>query len=127
MARAVSGQVAALAAERVLPVTLELGGKDAAIVLDDADLSRAAEGIVWGGSLNAGQACLAIERVYVHDAVERCGTWGRNVLADTLAGDELRTMMAGLRRLSKHDPVSRSKLHGEIAEAVVAAEGYTVG
>ncbi|MBC8424307.1 acyl-CoA dehydrogenase family protein [bacterium] len=64
--------------------------------------------------------------LYVHDAVERCGTWGRNVLANTLAGDELRTMMAGLRRLAKHDPVPRAKLHGEIADAVIAAEGYTV-
>ena len=62
-------KVAALAAGRVLPVTLELGGKDAAIVLDDADLERAAAGIVWGGSLNAGQACLAIERVYVIETV----------------------------------------------------------
>jgi len=65
--------------------------------------------------------------LYVHDAVERCGTWGRNVLADTLAGDELRTMSAGLRRLAKHDPVSRSRLHGEIAEAMIEADGYTVG
>jgi len=65
--------------------------------------------------------------LYVHDAVERCGTWGRSVLADTLAGDELRTMMAGLRRLAKHDPVPRSRLHGQIAEAVIAAGGYTVG
>ncbi len=64
--------------------------------------------------------------LYVHDAVERCGVWGRNILANTLAGDELRTMMAGLRRLAKHDPVSRAKLHGEIAEAVIEAEGYTV-
>jgi len=65
--------------------------------------------------------------LYVHDAVERCGVWGRNILANTLAGDELRTMMAGLRRLSKHDPVPRAKLHGEIAEAVIEAQGYTVG
>jgi len=64
--------------------------------------------------------------LYIHDAVERCGVWGRNILANTLAGDELRTMMAGLRRLSKHDPVSRAKLHGEIAEAVIEAGGYTV-
>ena len=62
----------------------------------------------------------------VHDAVERCGTWGRNVLANTLAGDELRTMVAGLRRLAKHDPVPRAKLHGEIAEAVIEAGGFTV-
>jgi len=58
-----------LAAEHLVPVTMELGGKDAAIVLEDADLERAAAGIAWGANLNAGQACLAIERVYVVDAI----------------------------------------------------------
>jgi succinate-semialdehyde dehydrogenase/glutarate-semialdehyde dehydrogenase len=62
-------KVAALAGEHLVPVTLELGGKDAAIVLADADLKRAASGIAWGGTLNAGQACLAVERVYVEEAV----------------------------------------------------------
>ncbi len=60
-------KVAALAGEHLVPVTLELGGKDAAIVLADADLERAADGILWGALLNAGQACLAIERVYVEE------------------------------------------------------------
>ncbi len=58
-------KVAAAAGERLIPVTLELGGKDAAIVLEDADLDRTALGITWAGLLNAGQACLSIERVYV--------------------------------------------------------------
>ncbi len=62
-------KVAALAGEHLVPVTLELGGKDAAIVLADADLDRAADGILWGALLNAGQACLAIERVYVEQPV----------------------------------------------------------
>lgn len=57
------------ASERLTPVTLELGGKDAAIVLDDADVERAARGIVFGGFFNAGQTCLSIERVYVHERV----------------------------------------------------------
>jgi acyl-CoA reductase-like NAD-dependent aldehyde dehydrogenase len=58
-------KVAALAGQHLVPVTLELGGKDAAIVLADADLERAAHGIAWGANINAGQTCLAIERVYV--------------------------------------------------------------
>lgn len=62
-------KVAALAGQHLIPVTMELGGKDAAIVLEDADLDRAASGITWGANLNSGQACLAIERVYVVDAV----------------------------------------------------------
>jgi betaine-aldehyde dehydrogenase len=53
------------AAERLIPCSLELGGKDAAIVLADADLDRAVNGVVWGALFNSGQACVAIERVYV--------------------------------------------------------------
>jgi len=64
--------------------------------------------------------------LYVHDAMDRVGKWARNILAATLTGDELRTMLAGLRRLTKHDPVNRTHLHDLIAERAVKAEGYTV-
>jgi len=57
-------KVAHAAAEALVPVSLELGGKDPAIVLDDADVERAARGISWGAFANAGQNCAAIERVY---------------------------------------------------------------
>jgi acyl-CoA reductase-like NAD-dependent aldehyde dehydrogenase len=62
-------KVATRAAESLTPVALELGGKDAAIVLEDADLDRAANGIVFGAFFNAGQTCLSIERVMVVDEV----------------------------------------------------------
>ncbi len=62
-------KVAASCAERFVPCSLELGGKDAAIVRADADLDRAAAGIAWGAFTNAGQNCAAIERVYVHESV----------------------------------------------------------
>jgi len=52
-------------AQHLLSYSLELGGKDAAIVLEDANLDRAVEGIVWGAFANAGQNCASIERVYV--------------------------------------------------------------
>jgi succinate-semialdehyde dehydrogenase/glutarate-semialdehyde dehydrogenase len=55
------------AAERLVPLSLELGGKDAMIVCDDADLERAAAGAVWAGLSNAGQSCAGIERIYVHE------------------------------------------------------------
>jgi acyl-CoA reductase-like NAD-dependent aldehyde dehydrogenase len=58
-------KVAGLAGELLIPVVLELGGKDAAIVLEDADLDRTAMGVAWAGMMNAGQACLSIQRVYV--------------------------------------------------------------
>jgi acyl-CoA reductase-like NAD-dependent aldehyde dehydrogenase len=58
-------KVAVAAAERLLPVTLELGGKDAMIVLDDADLEAASSAAVWGSMMNAGQTCISVERCYV--------------------------------------------------------------
>ncbi|MGE0455621.1 MAG: aldehyde dehydrogenase family protein [Vicinamibacteria bacterium] len=61
-------RIAAAAAANVTPVLLELGGKDAAIVCRDADLERAAAGLVWGAFMNAGQTCASIERVYVEEA-----------------------------------------------------------
>ena len=57
------------AAERLVPVTLELGGKDAMIVCEDAPLERAANGAVWAGLQNAGQTCAAVERIYCHHRV----------------------------------------------------------
>lgn len=62
-------KVAHACAERLSPCALELGGKDAAIVLADANLDRAANGVVWGALTNAGQNCAAIERVYVEKKV----------------------------------------------------------
>jgi acyl-CoA reductase-like NAD-dependent aldehyde dehydrogenase len=59
-------RIAAAAAERLLPVVLELGGKDPMLVLDDADIDVASSAAVWGAFVNAGQACLSVERCYVH-------------------------------------------------------------
>ncbi len=59
-------RVAEACGRRLLPVVLELGGKDPMLVLDDADLEVAASGAVWGAFVNAGQACLSVERCYVH-------------------------------------------------------------
>ncbi len=67
-------KVAGACAERLVPCSLELGGKDAAIVLADANLDRAANGVVWGALGNAGQNCAAIERVYVERAVAEAFT-----------------------------------------------------
>ena len=62
-------RIAQAAAERLLPVSLELGGSDAAIVLQGADLERAASTIVTGSFYNAGQNCTSLERIYVEAAV----------------------------------------------------------
>jgi acyl-CoA reductase-like NAD-dependent aldehyde dehydrogenase len=65
----VGKKVAAKAAERLIPAILELGGKDAMIVLDDADVAKAARAAVWGAMFNTGQTCVSIERVLVQEDI----------------------------------------------------------
>jgi len=55
--------------EPMVPITLELGGKDPFIVLEDADVERASSAAVWGAFINAGQVCASVERVYVHEKI----------------------------------------------------------
>lgn len=62
-------RIAAASAERLLPVVLELGGKDPMLVLDDANVDVASSAAVWGAFVNAGQACLSVERCYVHHSL----------------------------------------------------------
>jgi acyl-CoA reductase-like NAD-dependent aldehyde dehydrogenase len=84
-------RVMAAAAKNLMPVVLELGGKDPAIVCRDADLERAAAGIVWGAFVNAGQTCASVERVYVEEPV-----------ADAL----IERIVAETQRLRVADPTS---------------------
>jgi acyl-CoA reductase-like NAD-dependent aldehyde dehydrogenase len=65
----VGRKVAAQAGERLIPTALELGGKDPMIVLEDADLERAANAAITYGYGNGGQTCIAVERVYVDERV----------------------------------------------------------
>ena len=53
----------------LIPVTLELGGKDAMIVCEDADLDRAADGAVRGSCFNTGHYCCGTERIYVPESI----------------------------------------------------------
>lgn len=62
-------RVAVAAAQRLIPCSLELGGKDAMIVCADADIDRAVDCAAWAGFFNAGQTCVSVERVYVEEPV----------------------------------------------------------
>ncbi|WP_284117538.1 succinic semialdehyde dehydrogenase [Streptomyces fragilis] len=62
-------EVAERAAARLVGVSLELGGKNAMLVMEDADLDKAAEGAVRACFSTAGQLCISIERLFVHEAV----------------------------------------------------------
>jgi succinate-semialdehyde dehydrogenase/glutarate-semialdehyde dehydrogenase len=59
----------AKAAERLIPVSLELGGNDAMIVCSDANIHRAVGGALWGGLSNCGQSCAGVERIFVEEGI----------------------------------------------------------
>jgi len=65
----VGRKIAVACAEQLKPVVLELGGKDPMVVLEDANLERAAGAAVWGGFSNCGQTCISAERIYVVEGV----------------------------------------------------------
>jgi aldehyde dehydrogenase (NAD+) len=57
------------ASKHLIPVELELGGKDPMIVFGDANIIRAAAGAIWGGLTNLGQSCTSVERIYVQQNI----------------------------------------------------------
>ncbi len=62
-------KVMATCAENLTPVLIEAGGKDPLLVDEDADLEAAADAAAWGAFSNAGQTCIGVERIYVHEKV----------------------------------------------------------
>jgi acyl-CoA reductase-like NAD-dependent aldehyde dehydrogenase len=62
-------KIALAAAERLIPYSLELGGKNPMIVLKGASLDDAATGLIAGAFSNAGQTCISVERIYVQDSI----------------------------------------------------------
>ncbi len=81
-------KVMASAASSIKRITLELGGNDAAIVLPDVDPKVVAPGIFGGATMNAGQVCLAVKRVYAHESIydELCDELAK--LADAAVVDD---------------------------------------
>lgn len=65
----VGRHVAATCGRKLIPCSMELGGKDPLYVAEDADLEVAANSIVWGGLANSGQICASVERVYLHEKI----------------------------------------------------------
>jgi len=77
------------AARRLIPVTLELGGKSPAIVHEDAPIELAAKRIAWGKFMNAGQTCVAPDYVYVHKTVKDAFLEALKAAVDELYGDDI--------------------------------------
>lgn len=93
-------KIVARAAEHLVPLELELGGKDPMVVFADAHFDRAVNGAVYGAFVNAGQACVSIERVYVEAPL-----YERFVAAATESALALRV---GSDRTSELGPLIRS-------------------
>jgi acyl-CoA reductase-like NAD-dependent aldehyde dehydrogenase len=101
--RATGRQIAEESARQLRPCSLELGGIDAAIVLDDADLELVAPGLVWGAFANAGQVCVRPKRVFaqagIHDrlidrVVEKTKALRRDIDFGPLISEEQRARVA---------------------------------
>ncbi|MGW4772546.1 aldehyde dehydrogenase family protein [Nocardia sp. NPDC004278] len=112
--------------DRMIPYSLELGGKDPAIVLADADLDRAVRGIAWGALLNSGQACISVERVYVEAPVyDRFVTNLVDYVAGLRQGDD--TMHYSVDIGAMATPAQRAIAQRHIDEAVAAGARALIG
>ena len=109
-------QVAKSAADELKHVTLELGGSDVAIVCDDADLDLAAKNVAIGRFFNAGQACLAIKRVFVFDSV------ADEFIARVVARAQRLKLGSGTNASAQMGPLhtekQRAEIESQLADAV---------
>ncbi|MSQ03521.1 MAG: aldehyde dehydrogenase family protein [Myxococcales bacterium] len=108
--------VARQAAELLIPTALELGSKDAAIVLHDAKLGRAVEGVLWGAFHNAGQDCASVERALVDHRI--VGPFTEALVArarELRLGDDIGPLI---------DARAVARVHAQVLDAV--ARGATV-
>jgi acyl-CoA reductase-like NAD-dependent aldehyde dehydrogenase len=106
-------KVMAACAETLTPVLMELGGKDAMIVDDDADVVAAADAAVWGAMSNGGQTCIGIERVYATSAV-----YDRFVAEVT---EQVRTLRPGSDDEAAYGPMTMASQTGIVRRHVEGA------
>jgi acyl-CoA reductase-like NAD-dependent aldehyde dehydrogenase len=117
--------IARLVAPQMKKLHLELGGKDAFIVAEDANLDVAVPGVAWAALLNAGQVCTSTERVYVHESIagqfiERIADYARNVrLGHGLDPETDMGPIIGERY--------RAKIEAQVAEAQAQGAQILVG
>ncbi|QIK66171.1 aldehyde dehydrogenase family protein [Nocardioides sp. HDW12B] len=113
-------KVMAACAQNLTPVLIEAGGKDPLLVDEDADVAAAADATVWGAFSNAGQTCIGVERVYVHEKVyaDFVGEVTR------LAGDVRAGSGDGVKYGPMTMPSQVDVIKGQVEDAV--AKGATV-
>src|SRR6266511_904344 len=106
-----------LAAKNVTRVTLELGGSDPMIVADDADVRRATAAAAIGRFFNAGQACLAVKRIFVFEKVaeEFMTKFTDRALKEWKLGDQF---AADTKMGPLHTEHQRAEVESQVADAV---------
>ncbi len=128
-------KVMASAASTVKRLTLELGGNDAAIVLDDVDVKETAAKIFQGAMVNSGQVCLAIKRAYVPDSMYEAMCTELAALAKSaVVGDGLdaATQMGPLQNKAQFEKVKEfltdAHAHGKVIAggAALPRDGYFI-
>lgn len=99
---AVGKKLYQVAAERFIPVTLELGGSDAGLVFEDADLDRIIEPLFWARFVNSGQRCCALKRLFVHE---------------DRYGELVKKLTAFIQKQKIGDPLEKDTVFGPLASA----------
>lgn len=101
-------KIMAAAAEKLTPVLLECGGKDAVIVAADADIKAAADAVAWGATSNSGQTCAGVERVYVDKSIaDQFVTEVKRILTDIKPGSGAKASYGPMTMPSQIDIVRR--------------------
>lgn len=119
---AVGRRVAAAAGARGCPVVLELGGKDPFVVFADADLDRAVAGALFASFLNAGQACVSTERIYVErPAYDEFAQRLEQAARELKLGTEVGPLISERQRdtVERLSPAQRPALNGWFLEPTV--------
>jgi acyl-CoA reductase-like NAD-dependent aldehyde dehydrogenase len=126
----VGKRVARAAADDLKRVTLELGGNDPAIILDDVDVDEIAPRLFWGAFANSGQICVAVKRVYAHASVQpRLVEALAGIAASVRVGDgtEDGVQLGPVNNLAQFERVRGLVDDAVAAGARVAAGGSTLG
>ena len=101
-------KIMASAAERLTPVLLECGGKDAVIVAADADVTAAADAVAYGATMNSGQTCAGVERVYVDASIrDKFVAEVKRILSDVHPGSDGKAAYGPMTMPSQIDIVRR--------------------
>ena len=120
---ATAKKVAALCAQTLTPVIAECGGKDPVIVARDADIAAAADATVWSALSNAGQTCIAAERVYVDEKVADIFIEKVLAIASTIHAGNPESAQYGPATMPTQLAVIESHIKDAIKKGGVAALG----